>query len=454
MGRPKRDYPEGKFVLDKKGRHEEDALYPIVIQYVWNTKPIRKTTGIKCYLKDWDPKGNRGRGELRSSYGKNYARQNSFLNDRIQHYDDMIKDYFIKHGGGITIDVLAEIMSDKPLTRADEGKDFYEFAKERLDSEYNRKKIQYSRYKNGISSLNMFEEFLLSTGNGTYKKGSIYLSELTADLLDKLITWRRDIKHNSDATINHALTPLLKAADAAAAMGLLSMQQNATIQEMRISLKKTVDDTGEVEFDGKYLTKEQLRQLLSEYENTKEVSRREYIELFLFAFHACGLRVVDVMTLQWGHINFEKREIKKILVKTNKRHIIPLTDPAIEILKKWKSKERKNRYVFDLLSDDIKLSDEETIYKRRNSITQSINQSLIVVGEHMQLPFTLTMHVARHTFAVLALNDGMNMSVISRLLGHSSTDITEKVYAKFLSSTLTEEVEKLHYSFLPSNLNS
>lgn len=453
MGRPKRDYPEGKFVLDKKGKHGEDVLYPIVIQYVWQTKPIRKTTGIKCYLKDWNPKANHGRGELRTTFGKNYARQNAFLNDRIEHYDELIKDYFIKHPGGITYDVLANIMSDQPITREDEGKDFFVFAQERLDSEYNRKKIQYSRYKNGMSSLRMFKEFLISTGNGTYQKDSIYLSEITTNLLDKLIIWRREVKHNSDATINHALTPILKATEAASSMGLLSKQQNAAIQEMRISVKKEIDDTGEVEFDGKYLTKKQLNQLLKEYESIKEIRRKEYIEMFLFAFHACGLRVVDVMTLQWGHINFEKREIKKVLVKTNKRHIIPLTPPAIEILKKWKSKELKNRYVFGLMADDVKLTDEEAIYKRRNTITASINQSLIVVGERMKLPFTLTMHVARHTFAVLALNDGMNMSVISRLLGHGSTDVTEKVYAKFLPSTLSEEVEKLNYSFLPSNLN-
>ena len=40
------------------------------------------------------------------------------------------------------------------------------------------------------------------------------------------------------------------------------------------------------------------------------------------------------------------------------------------------------------------------------------------------------MHVARHTFAVFALKNGLSMSVVSRLLGHGSTDITEKVYAR------------------------
>ena len=84
----------------------------------------------------------------------------------------------------------------------------------------------------------------------------------------------------------------------------------------------------------------------------------------------------------------------------------------------------------------------------------------MVVGEQMELPFKLTMHVARHTFAVLALNgetkDGievrkpMSMSMVSRLLRHASTDTTEKVYAKFLPQTLSDEVNRLGFAFLPN----
>ena len=39
------------------------------------------------------------------------------------------------------------------------------------------------------------------------------------------------------------------------------------------------------------------------------------------------------------------------------------------------------------------------------------------------------------------------MSVVSRLLGHSSTDITEKVYARFLPETLSSEVARLTDDF-------
>lgn len=40
--------------------------------------------------------------------------------------------------------------------------------------------------------------------------------------------------------------------------------------------------------------------LLEYYKICNEPRRKEFLEMFFFAFHACGLRVVDVMTLQWS----------------------------------------------------------------------------------------------------------------------------------------------------------
>ena len=165
--------------------------------------------------------------------------------------------------------------------------------------------------------------------------------------------------------------------------------------------------------------------------------------MFFFAFHACGLRVVDVMTLQWAHVNFEKRDLRKIMIKTSKRHVIPLSDPAISILRKWQEQRPGSRFVFDLVKEDLDLDDPEALYKARSNATKCINQSLVVVGEQLHFGFRLSMHVARHTFAVLALNKGLSMSVVSRLLGHGSTDVTEKVYARFLPETLASEVSRL-----------
>lgn len=262
------------------------------------------------------------------------------------------------------------------------------------------------------------------------------------------IDWRRQVKQNNDHTINHALTPILSACKDACELGYIDGTGNAALQDMRIDAKPNIDEDSR-EYDGRSLSKEQLEQLVIYYDQCEETRRKEFLEMFLFAFHACGLRVADVMTLQWSSVDFEKKELTKILVNTKSRHTIPLTDAAITILKRWQERRKGKKFVFDLVDDDLNLKDDEAIYKARNNATKCIDQFLVVVGKALGLPFKLTMHVARHTFAVLALNDGMDISVVSRLLGHASTDVTEKVYAKFLPKTLSDEVAKLGYDFLP-----
>lgn len=443
MGRPKRLYPLGKYRLRTPKTIDKSKTYPIELEYTWNRQVLRKSANIFVKAADWNQNGNQGRGEIRSSYGNEYKRLNKVLMERVDTMDAQLAEYNVKHPNQITAEVIAGFLSHKPLTRKDQGKDFAEFVLERLESEYSRHKIGRSRYKNGICCMNVFTTFLRATNQGTYEMDKIYVGDITPELIDGYITWRRDIRQNGDETINHSLTPILKACSYAAELGMIEQSVNARIQDMMIVTKPSLSDE-ESEFDGKALTKEQMDALLDYYKNCKEPRRKEFMEMFFFAFHACGLRIVDVMTLQWGHINFEKKELRKIMIKTSKRHVIPLTEPALKILRKWQEKRVGCRYVFDLVNDNLDLNDEEALYKARINATKCIGQSLAVVGEQLEFPFSLSMHVARHSFAVMALNKGLSMSVVSRLLGHGSTDITEKVYAHFLPETLSAEMDKLH----------
>lgn len=442
MGRPKRLYPLGKYRLRIRGAVDNNKPYLVELEYTWNRQIVRKGMNIFVKVGDWNEKLNKGRGGVKSSYGPEANRINGVLLNRVDKIDGLLAEYSQKYPGQITAQLINDFLADKPVIREDKGNDFVEFAIERLNSDYSRNRIGRSRYMNGKSGMNMFQEFLRSTKRGTYKPDSIYVGEISVELVDEYITWRREIKKNSDATINHSLTPILKACAYATELRMIDVAINARIQDMRIAPKVSLS-IDENEFDGKSLTQDEFLKLLEFYKKDTEPRRKEFIEMFLFAFHACGLRVVDVMTLQWGHLDFEKKELRKVMVKTNKRHVIPLSDSAIEILRKWKEKRPDSKYVFDLVKDDLDIDDEEELYRARNSATKCINQSLNVVGEKLELKFSLTMHVARHTFAVLALNKGLSMTVVSRLLGHASTDVTEKVYAKFLPETLSAEMGRL-----------
>ena len=160
------------------------------------------------------------------------------------------------------------------------------------------------------------------------------------------------------------------------------------------------------------------------------------------------MRVSDIITLEWDHIDWEKREIAKNYFKTKTAVNIPLTDAAIEILERWKQYDRSKRFVFDLLPEDFNLKDPKAMKNARLSKNRNLQQSLRSVGEKLGLRFNLTMHVARHTFAVLSIKKGIDVHLLSRLMGHSSIVITEKVYADFIQSDVHKEVrEKLSFTF-------
>lgn len=452
MGRRKRPFPLGHFRLRYPKNYDSAKAYPVEIEYIFGGKPLRRNMNIFVRVDDWNPNGNNGRGEIRTSMPGS-VRYNNLLLMKVNKVDAGLNEYNQKYPGQVSEDVILSFLDDKPITRKDKGKDFVDFVLALLESEYSRHKIGYSRYKNGQSAMNIFRQFLIFTGKGTHKPDGIYIGDVTPELIDGYIKWRRDFRNNSDATINHSLTPVLKGCDAACRMEFFDRDINVILQDMRIQKKASLEAEGEKEFDGHNLSKEQLDQLVEFYKDDREPRRKEFIEMYLFAFHACGLRIIDVMTLQWNHIDFEKKELSKVLIKTSKRHKIPLTAPALRILYKWRAMGRRKKYVFDLVKDDLSLNDADTLYRVRNSATKCVNQSLRVVGEKLGFPFPLSFHTARHTFAVLAINDGLTMTVVSRLLGHSSTDITEKVYARLLSQTLTAEVEKLNYAFVPDTFD-
>jgi len=446
MGRGRRVYPKGKLRLMVKGKAAADKTYPIYYEYSWYSIPIRKATTFSAKECDWNSDGDNGRGELRASFGSDYKRINNQLHSQIDSYDRAIADYHAKHPGEISPDLVKSILEGKPINRQDEGRDAVEFIKQHLRSEYDRNIIGKSRYENGLSGLKIFVEFLKVKELGTYKPDSLLLGDLTPEILDKYITYRREIKGNVDETINHALTPILKAYNEACSIGYIDGKKNAEIQKRRIVIKGESLNEDKSTFDGEYLSKAKIRQLVTYCNACQEPRRKEYLEMFLFAFHAAGLRIVDIMTLQWDSINLDSKLLTKTQVKTRRRAVIPLTDSAIAILKKWQSKSN-GRFVFGLLPDDFDCNDQEALYKIRNNVTKNIDQSIKVVGE--ELGFKLTFHRARHSFAMNALNDKMPMAQVSQLIGHSSIATTERIYARYLPKTLAEEMQKLNYDFLP-----
>lgn len=192
----------------------------------------------------------------------------------------------------------------------------------------------------------------------------------------------------------------------------------------------------------RYLTDTQFRDLLNVYDRTRNEATKKIMDMFLFSYYVCGLRYSDLLTLEWRHIDFGNRTLTKNVYKTKRSISLPLVDKAVEILLRWRKIGGNSRFVFNLLDEGFYLSDIVKLNNARLTKNRNIQQSLRSVGIKMGLKFNLTIHVARHTFAVQALKNGMDVHTISHLMGHSSSLVTEKVYAEFLPDTINTTVRE------------
>ena len=434
MGRVARKYPTGGLFLRTPAKVDEGKLYPVYLYYFCGGKKIRQSTSIMAMIKDWNQNANHGIGELRASYGSDYKKKNQQLQKLLRKVDGNIFDY-VEQNGKISPDIIQGFIcgDDRPL-RADKGRNFVTYALDILEKQYMRHKIRISTYKNSVSILNQFKIFL--SEKGSEKEDELFIGNITEELVRDFLVWGLKRGRKTD-TVEKYLETISKICRQASDNGLLCKASAQAISD--IALEENLDDSLAISI--KYLTTVEIGKLVNIDRSIISNKQADVLEMFKFSYLSCGPRISDIITLRWCDIDFEKKELCKIQVKTRGRNIIPLTDEALKILEEWKG--RHNVFVFGLLSDNFDLKDEVMLRTRRNSITSTINKQLENISKKAQLSKKVTFHMARHSWAVSALEQGMSISMISSLLGHTSTAITEKVYAEFRQEAKAEAVRNL-----------
>jgi len=387
--------------------------------------------------KDWNQDANHGIGELRASYGSDYRKKNLQLQKLLRKVDGSIFDY-VEQNGEISPDIIQGFIygDDRPL-RADKGQGFVAYALEQLEKQYMRRKIRISTYKNSVSILNQFKNFL--NDKECEQKGELFVGNITEDIVRDFLVWGLERGRKID-TVEKYLETISKICKQASVDGLLCKASALAIAD--IILEDSLDDSSTRSI--KYLTQEEISKFVNIDRSLISDKNVDVLKMFKFSYISCGLRVSDIITLRWSDINFEKKELCKIQFKTRRRNIIPLTDDALKILEEWKG--RHNIFVFGLLADDFDLKDEETLRTRRNSITSTINKQLKNISKKVQLEKKVTFHMARHSWAVSALEQGMQISMISSLLGHTTSSTTEKAYTRFRLEAKAEAVNNLKFN--------
>ncbi len=182
------------------------------------------------------------------------------------------------------------------------------------------------------------------------------------------------------------------------------------------------------------ITKTDVEQIIN-YKVDREYTQLA-IDLFYFSYLSGGINFVDMAYLTRDNIIDTRLVYTR--KKTKKLIKLPIQDKALATIAKYQS---DNIYLFPILSKFHKTAQQKA--NRVHKVLAIINKSLKAVGEELDLPIDLTTYVARHTYATVLKRSGVNTSIISESLGHSSEKITQIYLDSFENRQIDEAMKNL-----------
>ena len=190
----------------------------------------------------------------------------------------------------------------------------------------------------------------------------------------------------------------------------------------------------------KIKTKPTAKRAIS-YESVKKIMDLELSEshpcfhernIFVASFLAYGMNYADLAMLKLSHVADGRLTYHR--QKTGKIYDIKITPQLDEILSYYMKGKTTDDFIFPIVKrDSSELQYRDVMWARRR-----YNVKLKEIGKLAGLDTPLTSYVARHTFASLANHQGIPVSAISHMLGHSDLKTTQ-VYLESLSSKALDE---------------
>jgi site-specific recombinase XerD len=160
---------------------------------------------------------------------------------------------------------------------------------------------------------------------------------------------------------------------------------------------------------------------------------------FLFSFYCAGIRARDLIQLRWGNITSEGRLVYT-MGKNHKFRELILIPQAKEILSYYHNEDsRAIDYIFPMLDnsayysnavtqaekDTLPLKVKKKLYNQISTYNALINKYLKKIALLSGIDKNISFHIARHSFAKVAKQKGIDNYVLKSMLNHSSLSVTE-----------------------------
>jgi integrase/recombinase XerC len=184
-----------------------------------------------------------------------------------------------------------------------------------------------------------------------------------------------------------------------------------------------------------FLSVDDIFQLLGgmKIKNSLDIRDRAIFEVF----YSTGVRVSELVGLNWADIDFEL-EIARVVGKGLKERIVPIGAVAIQTLRDYSLEQRKKW--------NLTCRGETPIFLNHRGSRITTRSIARVVEKHLRkagIPVKMGPHGLRHTFATHLLNSGADLRVIQEMLGHASLSTTQR-YTHLNLAQLTAVYDKAH----------
>ena len=384
-----------KTVFYVNGSKEKNGIVPIMGRVTINGTIAQFSCKQRIQKELWDAKGNRAKGKSRESTTVNFALDNikaqiakhyQRLSDREAYVTaEMVRNAY--QGIGTEYETLLRAFDKENAAFAKRvGKD--------------RSERTYRKYL-------IVRKYLADFIKKQYKRTDMAMNELTEDFIRDYCLYLRNKVGLAQSSVWIYSIPLKHI--------VTSAHYNGKIPRNPFAQYHVDPDHKEREF----LTENEIKAMSSiELDNPNFALARD---LFIFGCWT-GISFIDIKNLTTDNIVDMNGSfwITSKRQKTGVPFQIKLMDVAMQIIKRYEPFRTGNR-LFDIGSYNM------------------VNRRIKTVAKRCGIEKTVSFHCARHSFAVLALNYGMPIESVSKILGHTNITTTQ-IYAKVTNTKLENDI--------------
>ena len=332
----------------------------------------------------------------------------------LNHYIDALRVKFYQIYQDLELE--GKIISARAIVNRYQGKDetfktLYNVFKEHND---NCRKLIGTDYADiTVRRYDNCLKYLMELVRRDYKVDDMLLREVNGELVRKFDLYLKTEKHCAQNTVIRYMKCFKKVINLAIANEWLTKNPFAGIK------------FHEVEVNKQFLSQAEINRI---WQKEFKIERLELVrDVFIFCVYT-GLAFIDVYNLRPEHVSEDSNGnlwIVKPREKTNNLCNIPLLSIPKQILEKYKD----NPYCMD----------KGTLLPV--PCNQKMNSYLKEIADLCGIKKNLTTHTARHSFAsVIALANNVSLPNVAKMLGHSSTRMTQH-YAKVLDQTILRDMQ-------------